>query len=382
MRILHVTTFLQGGAGRMIAALALAQQRDGHEVLVVQDAGGAPGYGTYPEYRDVLIGAGVGLLSIASTFTRDLALNTSAARALRQTLRDWPPAVAHAHAAVPSMVARLAIGGEAVPIVQTMHGWGVAKTAAQATTDVALLNLADAVVTPSAAAREALATLGVSDVPVTVIPYGLSPREAASRGTAAIDDGDRALFDRLRVTGARTALCVGTVGARKNQRLLLEALASPRASGLHVVFIGDGDVDALRAEAGRLHVSDRAHILGYRADAFRYLPAADLVVLPSRNEGLPVALLEALREGVPVVASDLPEIAEAIEDRRTGYLFERESPEALAAALATALDAAPPDRAAMRQRMRQAFASRFTEERMVREYERLYDDCAARVCVR
>ena len=54
MRILHLTTFLQGGAGRIIVELAREQQRQGHEVMVVASRRGAPGYGNYQEYLQTL----------------------------------------------------------------------------------------------------------------------------------------------------------------------------------------------------------------------------------------------------------------------------------------------------------------------------------------
>ena len=54
MRVLHITTFLQGGAGRVITSLARAQKRSGHDVRVVADAGGEPGYESYAEYIDAL----------------------------------------------------------------------------------------------------------------------------------------------------------------------------------------------------------------------------------------------------------------------------------------------------------------------------------------
>lgn len=372
MRILHVTTFLQGGAGRMITALALAQRQAGHDVRVALDAGGEPGYGTYPEYREALGAGDVRLLPLTSTFTRDLAANTEAAQVLRGTLASWPADVVHTHAAIPSLVARLALGRHPAPLIQTMHGWGIAKNPAQARTDVALLNLVDAVVTPSVAASGTLQRLGVVAAPMTVIPYGLPDRWMSREDRPAIRASDQALFADLARRGAAVALCIGTIGDRKNQRLLIEALVSPPLSAVHAVFIGDGDVAPLQAEAQRLGVADRSHVLGYRDDASRYLAQARVVVLPSRNEGLPLTVLEALRDAVPVVASRIPEIAEAIEDRRTGHLFDEGSVEALARALSDALAASPEEVEAMRQRMRQAFASRYTLSGMLAGYARLY----------
>ena len=373
MHILHVTTFLQGGAGRAIAALALAQRRAGHEVLVVLDDGAEAGYGTYPEYLDALAAGGVSLLTVASTFRRALDLNTSAAVRIAEAIAARAIDIAHAHAAIPSMVARLALGARAVPIVQTMHGWGIAKSAEHTRTDVALLNLIDSVVTPSAAAKSTLRRLGVTSS-ITVTPYGIEDRggDRDADVLTSIDPADRARFDMLRGSGLPIVLCIGTIGARKNQRLLTEAMAAPTAPRFNAVFIGDGEEDALRAEARERGVADRVHVLGYRRDASRYLALGDLLVLPSRNEGLPLAVLEAFRDGVPVVASAIPEIAEAIQHGETGYLFESESPAALAAALTEALGAGADRVGLMRQRAMENFRARYTLDRMVSDYDRLY----------
>ena len=83
---------------------------------------------------------------------------------LQAALGEWQPDIVHAHAAIPGVVARLAgaAGRSSAPVVHTMHGWGTAKTAAQATADLAVLQLADAIVTPSQASRQALLDLGLS----------------------------------------------------------------------------------------------------------------------------------------------------------------------------------------------------------------------------
>jgi glycosyltransferase involved in cell wall biosynthesis len=372
MRILHVTTFLQGGAGRIITALAIAQLRAGHEVIVVADAGGGTGYASYDDYIAQLADAHVEFHTVTSTFRRDLALNVNAVNRLRELLGGRPIDVAHTHAAIPTMVTCLAFARRApVPLVQTMHGWGVTKTSEQAVTDITLLGLADAVVTPSAAARATLQGLGLSEVPVHVIPYGLEQ----DTNPGPLDAADADLFAALRRSGAAIALCIGTIGERKNQALLVKAVAS--LDDVAAVFIGDGDAAPLREVAEALGVSARVHVLGYRADASRYLSYADVLVLPSMNEGLPIAVLEAFRAGVPVVGSAIPEIAEAVEDGRTGVLFEPGNAIALAVALRRALE--PNARSAMGPEARLVFNARYGVERMISNYEDRYAEWLERV---
>jgi glycosyltransferase involved in cell wall biosynthesis len=371
MRILHVTTFLQGGAGRIITALAAAQRRSGNDVIVVADAGGEAGYESYQDYVEQLAGAGVEFHTVRSTFRRDLALNVNAAAALRALLRQRRIDIAHCHAAVPTLVTRLAVDGRAgVPVVQTMHGWGVRKTQEQAATDIALLGLTDAVVTPSAAARATLQALGLRGAPVHVIPYGLE----SDTNVGSVDAADAGIFATLRAAARPVALCIGTIGTRKDQGLLVEALVS--ADHVAAVFVGDGDAAPLRRLAEERGVSARVHVLGYRANASRYLPLADVLVLPSRNEGLPIAVLEAFRASRPVVGSAIPEIAEAVENGRTGILFEPGNPAALAAGLRHALE--PMTRLAMGRAAGAVFGTRYRADRMLAEYGRLYADLAPR----
>ena len=373
MRILHVSTFLQGGAGRIIAALAIAQRRAGHDVVVVADSGRHTGYESYPEYITRLRDAGVPFHTVTSTFRRDVALNVRAVQELTALLGDRAVDIAHTHAAIPTLVARLALSPRgATPLVQTMHGWGIRKTAEQAATDITLLGLTDAVVTPSAAARDTLLTLGLRGTPVHVVPYGLEDAPVRQ----APDAADEETFERLRASGQSVALCIGTIGERKNQALLVRALAS--LDGVGAVFIGDGDAAPLTALARELGVASRVHVLGYRADASRYLPRADALVLPSRNEGLPIVVLEALRAGVPVVGSSIPEIAEAVDDGQTGFLFAPDDVIDLTAALAGAL--APQARGGIRTRARHSFDSRYREERMLAAYGELYAQLRHQTC--
>jgi L-malate glycosyltransferase len=364
MRILHLTTFLQGGAGRNITDLALAQRRGGHDVRVAADAGGEPGYASYPEYLDELAAAGVPLLRLTSTFKRDAALNTRAALELREACAGWRPDVAHAHATTPVVVARLSGVVTSVPVVNTMHGWGITKTREQALSDIAMLEQAEAVVVPSRAAAATLEAAGLEREDVQVIPYGL----AVVGPLRAPDPDDLRAIGRLAASRRRVG-CIGTIGERKNQRLLIEALNREELRNIVAVFIGDGEIDELRARAESCGVGDRVLILGHRPDASRYLAAVDALVLPSRNEGLPLAVLEALRAGTPVAAARIPEIAEALDDGRYGHLFEPNDPASLTAALLDALDETEADR----ERLRTRFSTLYTQDRMVASYAALYE---------
>ena len=90
---------------------------------------------------------------------------------------------------------------------------------------------------------------------------------------------------------------------------------------------------ALSARAHHHGLGDRVHLLGLRSDVSAVLAAADVFVLPSLSEGLPLALLEAMLAGLPIVASDVGEVGVALAQGEAGLLVEPGNPAALAAAI-------------------------------------------------
>jgi phenylacetate-CoA ligase len=156
-------------------------------------------------------------------------------------------------------------------------------------------------------------------------------------------------------------LFVGRLEAAKGVDDLLGAVAklSPRYPALQLVLAGSGDVAAYTARARQLKIADRVLLPGWidgaqRADALR---RAAIFCLPSHAEGLPLALLEAMAAGKPVVASAVGAIPEALAPD-AGELVPPGNVDALAAALARLLDD-PPAAAAMGARARAVVAARY-----------------------
>jgi len=371
VRILHLTTFLQGGAGMVITSLAEAQVREGHALAVLTSRSGAPGYGNYPAYLDRLAVAGIRVAAVDSLFDRRLEAQAPVAHYLDDALGGAGAFdILHAHAAVPGAVARAAVrrSGRRVPVLQTMHGWGIAKTPAQSAADVRAMNHVDRLVVPARTSAALLQSLGVRTAHMAVVPYGVAPAPAPT-----VTDIHVQHMRAWRRQGDLVVCCIGTLGERKNQALLVEALArvAPGVS-IQAVFVGDGPVDSLRRRAEALGVADRVHLIGYQPDARLYLRESHLLALPSRGEGQPLAVLEAFCDGVPVLASRIPELAELVEDGRTGWLFDPEDAGALAAVLSRAAVAPGPMRA-LAAHARATYHDRFTVERMVAGYLHEYE---------
>lgn len=156
-------------------------------------------------------------------------------------------------------------------------------------------------------------------------------------------------------------LFVGRLTAIKGIRVLLDAFAKARAANpaLHLTFVGDGD-DRAHLEALAAPLGDAVHFAGYQsqdavADA---LANADIFVLPSFAEGVPVVLMEAMASRTPTITSLVAGIPELVEDGVTGYLVPPGDAETLAARIIT-LAADPELRAEMGERGRAKVVEEF-----------------------
>ncbi len=166
------------------------------------------------------------------------------------------------------------------------------------------------------------------------------------RAAAAARSGasDRRLRDAVRAElglapQAELALAVGNLYPVKDHATLLRAAALRPA--LAVAIAGRGaEEERLRALAAELGIAERVRLLGLRDDIPRLLAAADVFVQPSLSEGMPLAVLEAMAASLPVVASRVGGVHEAVADGETGRLVPSGRPPELAAALAAVLDSA------------------------------------------
>ena len=138
-------------------------------------------------------------------------------------------------------------------------------------------------------------------------------------------------------------VCLGRVGDGKGSTTLVRALSilGERDVDARLVLAGDGDVSPVVEEARRLGVSDRVELPGWIGpeERERTLLAAAVFALPSREEGVPVALLEAMAYGLPAVVTPVGGVPDVFEEGRHGYFVPPDDPDALADRLAALLDA-------------------------------------------
>ena len=164
---------------------------------------------------------------------------------------------------------------------------------------------------------------------------------------------------------------VGRLDPEKGFDSLVRALPALQASA---TLVGDGaERDRLDMLATELGVRDRFAITGWTEDVRRHLASFTVFCLPSRSESFPLSVVEAMLAGLPVVATDVGSVAEAVHHGETGFLVPPNDVDALADALRRLLDD-PELRGSMGARGRELALERFTAERMVASFEALYEE--------
>lgn len=186
------------------------------------------------------------------------------------------------------------------------------------------------------------------------------------------------VLPRRRSTGVQTFATAGSFAPCKAAPLLVEAFSAVAAdhTGLSLTMIGDGD-DRLRCEQLARQRGSRVDFLGYRTDVEAQLGRADAFVLPSLNENLPLALLQAMAMGLPCIATDVGGIREVL-DEDCGIVIPPGDVSALREAMEQLVTA--PDRAArMGISARERVAERFSMDRCADEHMRLWTDVLGEV---
>ena len=350
-KVIHVITRLDyGGSAQNTMLTALGHDRAQFEPLVVAgypgcwDAQG--GQAATEENCRQLEKAAIRWMLLPS-LTREVhpIKDAQALWQLIRLFRQEQPALVHTHTSKAGVLGRVAAWLARVPvIVHTPHGhvfyghFGPFRSWLFLQIERVLSVLTDRLIALTEAERQDHLDRAVGEADrFVVVPSGI----------------DRDRFGRARVQGKQQpdwfgcppeALIVGSVGWLtdvKGHEYLIEAVAKlkPDFPSLHLVIIGSGDRhDALLQQSELAGLRDAVHLLGHRDDIEACLAGMDLFVLPSLNEGMGRALIEAMAAGLPVIASRVGGIPAVISHERTGLLVLPGDAGALAEALRRLLD--------------------------------------------
>lgn len=359
MRVLMISPRLEsGGLQRYLIAVARGLVERGHSVVVAYGGEGSA-QERWLEERSIQV-------ECVARSILDARVVPQWILGVRRLLRKHPCDVVYAHSLTAGGVA--AIAAPRTPRIVTLHG----ALGGRERRDARLARLVPARLI---AASKALALQFQSFQPrlqIDVIYSGI----------------DAAMFERLGreqapalPAGRPRFVCIARHDPPKGVDLVVEAFAAieselPTAT---LVLVGDGPAsDAYKARARALGLESRIFFTGDLANPAPVIAGADLAVLASRQEGgVPLAVLEALALGVPVVATAVGGVPEIIESGVNGELVSSEDVGALASALSSV--AADSDRArAMGAAGRQLVERDFSVDHMVDRYEAVLEDVAGR----
>ncbi|MFF5855738.1 glycosyltransferase [Streptomyces sp. NPDC012751] len=381
-RVLHLAQPVDGGVARVVRDLARAQLAAGLRVTVACPDGTlaadlrAPG----ADVRHWRAGRspGPGL--------------PGEVRRLARLIDEVRPELVHAHSAKAGLAARLAVRGRVATVFQP-HAWSF-EAVGGLTGSLALhwerwgARWADRVVCVSEAERATGLRAGVR-APYTVVPNGIdttrfspapvSPHASPHASSPTLLPAPLPVPGPRAAAGAPLVVCVGRLCRQKGQDVLLRAWDTvlDALPGARLALVGDGpDREALRRRA-----HPAVEFAGAVADVVPWYRAADLVVLPSRWEGMALAPLEALGCGRAVVLSDVDGARESLPPAFAARcLVPPEDPVALAGAI-TCLLSDPPLRAALGEQGRRHVVARHdvrhTADRITAVYRELLGRAAA-----
>ena len=318
MKIAYLITRMDelGGAQVHVRDLALWMKGQGHEVAVLT--------GSLGKVTDFLSEQGVEIREIPEL---ERAIHPKrdwqAFCHIRQVLKATKPDVLSCHSSKAGLLGRFAAKAAKVPVIFTAHGWAftdgvpfIQRNIYKILEKIAGF-FSDHIITVSEFDRDIALKAHIAAPPkITAIHNGMPARPPVFR---SIKDGPTRL------------MMVARVGPQKDHETLLRAMKTLMDLSWTLDLIGGGDDTELRQLASDLHIEDRVLFRGERDDVAELMEKeADLYLLISKWEGFPRSILEAMRSGLPVIASNVGGVSEAIVEGKTGYMVKATSVDNLA----------------------------------------------------
>ena len=359
LRIVHlIETDAPGGAERMLVHMITELEAAGCHNVVVLPRGG----------EGWISGQLAGTGATTEYFELDRPVSPDCARWLVSLFRRQRIAIAHSHEFMMAVYGAWAAWRAGVPHVVTMHGGryyaGRLRRRLALRAAVAMSGRLVAVSQPLVS--QLSHDLWIRPTRITTIANGVRFTPAVRstlRGELALSDADHLV------------VAVGNLYPVKGHTHLLEALAQLASTypQLHVAIAGRGELaGALKRQAADSGLAARVHFLGLRQDIANILAAADVFVLPSLSEGLPLALLEAMFAARPIVATAVGDVPVALAGGAAGQLVPPGDPTALARAIDRLL-AQPFEAQQLGHRAQVRATAEYGIERTVQRYAALYE---------
>lgn len=323
MKILQVISRADtiGGGQRHVLELSAALRERGHDLLVVTGPRGP--------FSDELKQLGLETREIDSLATRaSPKADLTSLRSLAAIVDGARPDLVACHSTKAGVLGRIAARRAGIPVTYTLHGVIFGP-------DTARLRRI-----PGWLLEVAMRPMGAHLIAVSAFDASLA-QQAMIVGRDHLHTVRNSVIDRdWRHEPDETPSVVMTARfePQKDHETLLQALARLTELDWHLNLLGDGGgLETARARAGELGIADRVTFHGLVADIVPHLESAFVFVLATNYEGLPLSIIESMSCGLPVVATDVGGVAEAVRDGVNGMLVPRQDTTSLESALRTLL---------------------------------------------
>ena len=366
LSVLHVCAPAEfGGLERVVQALSIGFAERGHAVTVVAVV--EPRARTGP-FLTPMSESGVDVIRLEVGRRAYL----KERREVRAVMEDLRPAVLHTHGHRSDLLHPATARRRGIATVTTLHGFSSMGGLHDLFEWIQKRSLRafDGVVAVSCPLQGMLERMGISERRLHLVPNAWTPvRDAADASTARARLG---IPEGVPVMG-----WVGRMVPIKGADVFVEALGMLPNCDWVACIVGDGPQrSTLERRAEELGVGDRVVFAGAVPDAPRLYQAFDLFVLSSRSEGTPMALLEAVGEGVCAVATEVGGVPDVLKDGSGGWLVPPESPSELASVLMRAMSH-PQEVARRAERGRQRVQDYFGPGQWLDRHEEVYRSAIA-----
>jgi glycosyltransferase involved in cell wall biosynthesis len=296
-------------------------------------------------------------------------LSFSAVRQLRHFILKKRINILHTHGYKTDLLGLLATAGTSCKIITTPHGWTKKpdlKLLSYEILDRFSFPFFDSVVPLSDDLYEQLSRIPGMNGKLELIKNGVDIDEI---------DAVQSVSKEIASWKKEEALVIGFTGRLtpgKGLDLLLNAVAQYGQPNWRLAIVGDGEqLPELKSMAQRMGIDRQVRFFGFRPDRLSFLKGFDIFVLPSRSEGIPRCVMEAMAAGVPVVASDVVGCRNLVDGKTTGLLFKPDKPQQLAAALKSIMSD-PTLKHTITRNARTCICTHFSAARMAKQYEQLF----------
>ena len=297
-------------------------------------------------------------------------VDRSAVTAIRQLTTETGADLIHSHNFKADVYAWLALRNGAIPLVATCHTWYDTDriVTLYGKIDRFILRRFARVVAVSEDVRQRLLQSGVHPDAIRYVRNGIDLRPFANASPSL-----------AKSPGAPLVGFIGRLAWEKGADVFLRAAASvsSQSPDTRFVLVGEGpDRAALERSIADLGLDGRVTMLGRREDMPSVYASLDAMVSASRQEGLPIAILEGMASGLPLVATTVGEVPTVVVDGRTGILVPPEDPARLADAMIQLLRD-PARRTQMGAAGRQLIRDKFSADTMTSAYLEVYEEALA-----